>query len=102
MNNEDTYAEIKTHFSKDKDVVVNSGRGAQGIKYNNKMFIMFYKGDLVVKLAPDRIRELINESIGEPFDPGTGKPMKDRMLLRVSKKDHWIKISEESKEFVMK
>ena len=101
MNDEDKYAELRIHFSRDKDVVVNSGRGAQGIKYNDKMFIMFYKGDLVVKLAPDRIKELINENIGEPFDPGTGKPMKDRMLLRVSKKDHWIKISEESKKFVM-
>ena len=102
MNDEDVYTELKIHFLKDKDVVVNSGRGAQGIKYNNKMFIMFYKGDLVVKLSPDRIKELINENIGEYFDPGTGKPMKDRMLLRVSKKGHWIKISEESKKFVMK
>jgi hypothetical protein len=101
MDNEDTYAELKIHFSRDKDVVVSSGRGAQGIKYNNKMFIMFYKGNLVVKLAPDRIKELINENIGESFDPGTGKPMKDRMLIRVSKKDHWINISEESKRFVM-
>jgi hypothetical protein len=101
MNDEDPYAELKLHFSRDKDVVVNSGRGAQGIKYNGKMFIMFYKGDLVVKLAPDRIKELINGNIGEPFDPGTGKPMKDRMLLRVSKKDHWIRISEESKKFVI-
>lgn len=102
MNGEDNYAEVRMHFSRDKDVVVNSGRGAQGIKkYNDKMFIMFYKGDLVVKLASDRVKELINQNIGEPFDPGTGKPMKDRLLLRVSKKDHWIKISEESKKFVM-
>jgi hypothetical protein len=62
---------------------------------------MFYKGDLVVKLAPDRIKELISENIGEPFDPGTGNLMKDRMLIRVTKKDHWIKISE-AKEYVMK
>jgi len=66
------------------------------------MFIMFYKGDLVVKLSPNRIKELINDNIGEPFDPGTGRPMKDRILLKVSKKDLWIKISEESKKYVMK
>ena len=101
MNDEDPYAELKIYFSSDKDVVVNAGRGAQGIKYRNKMFIMFYKGDLVVKLAPDRIIELINENIGEPFDPGTGKPMKDRLLVRFSKKDRWINISEESKKYVM-
>ena len=101
MNDDDKYAELKIHFSRDKDVVVNSGRGAQGIKYNNKMFIMFYKGDLVVKLAPNRIKELINNRIGEPFDPGIGKPMKDRVLLRISKKEQWIKLSEESKKYVM-
>lgn len=101
MNNPDPYAELKLYFSKDKDVVVNSGRGAQGIKYKGKMFIMFYKGDLVVKLASTRIKELINENLGEPFDPGTGKPMKDRVLVRVSKKDHWLKISKESKKFVI-
>jgi hypothetical protein len=75
------------HFSKEKDVVVNSDRVAQGIKYNNKMFIMFYKEDLAVKLAPNRIKELINKNIGESFDQGTGKSVKDRILLRVSKKD---------------
>ena len=101
MNDEDNYAELRLHFSEDKDVVVNSGRGAQGIKNNGKMFIMFYKGDLVVKLAPDRIKQLINENIGEAFDPGTGKPMKDRVLLRASRKDQWIKLSEESKKYVM-
>ena len=101
MNDEDVYAELKIQFSRYKDVVVNSGLGAQGIKYNNKMFVMFYKGDLVVKLAPDRIKELINKNIGEPFDPGTGKLVKNRMLLRFTKKDHWIRISEESKKYVM-
>jgi len=102
MNLQDNYAELKRHFSKDKDVVVNAGRGAQGIKYNDKMFIMFYKGDIVVKLATNRINEFIKEGIGEPFDPGTGKPMKNRMLIKASKKKHWIKVSEESKKFAMK
>ena len=102
MNEEDPYVELRVHFSSDKDVVVKSGRGAQGIKYNDKMFVMFYKGDLVVKLSPNRIKELINDNIGEPFDPGTGRSMKDRILLKVSKKDLWIKISEESKKYVLR
>jgi hypothetical protein len=100
MNDEDPYAELKIHFSRDKDVIVNLGWEAQGIKYNKKKFVIFYKGDLVVKLTPDRIKELITKNIGEPFDPGTGNFMKDRILLRVTKKDHWIKISEESKNML--
>ena len=38
---EDVYRELKDHFEKDDEVVVNSGKGAQGIKFNNKMFIIF-------------------------------------------------------------
>lgn len=45
--------------------------------------------------------ELIAENIGDRFDPGTGKPMKDRVLLKASKKAQWIKISQEAKKYVM-
>ena len=38
------YQEIKEHFSKSSEVVVNVGKGAQGIKYKGKMFAMFSKG----------------------------------------------------------
>lgn len=95
------YKILIDHFVNDEDVVVNSGKGAQGIKYNKKMFIMFYKGDLVIKLSPERIKKLINSKEGIPFDPGTGKLMKDRVLISRSKKNLWITLSEESKKYVM-
>ena len=56
MTKEDVYAELKTHFAGDKNVVVNAGKGAQGIKYNNKMFIMFSKGDLLIKLSNNLLK----------------------------------------------
>ncbi|MCP4761258.1 MAG: hypothetical protein GY870_05720 [archaeon] len=102
MKKDDIYEEIKNHFALDNQVVVNKGSGAQGIKYNKKMFIMFYKGDLVIKLSPERVQQLIKSGDGQPFDPGTGKPMKDRLLILKSKKNLWIALSEESKEYVMK
>ncbi len=102
MEKKVVYDELKSYFSKDKQVVVNKGKGAQGIKYNNKMFIMFYKGDLVIKLSPERIQQLIETGDGLPFDPGTGKPMKDRVLILSAKKELWISLCEESKEYVMK
>ncbi len=96
------YQELKEHFANDDKVVVSSGKGAQGIKYNKKMFIMFYKGDLVIKLSPTRVQQLINSGKGMPFDPGTGKPMKDRILIPKAKKNFWITLSEESKDFVLR
>lgn len=94
----DVYAEVKAHFDADPEVEVLKGRGAQGMKIGGKMFVMFMKGDLVVKLPPNRVKEVIETGDGESFDPGTGKPMKNRVLIRASNKDLWIKYSEESKE----
>jgi len=97
----DVYKELKEHFFKVSDVVVNEGKGAQGIKYNDKMFAMFYKGDLTLKFSAERVEELINSGSGLPHDPGTGKPMKDRVLIPVTKKQLWIKLTEESMQYVM-
>jgi len=45
----DIYDEVKAHFRDNPDVVISEGKGAQGLKHNNKMFVMFYKGDLRLK-----------------------------------------------------
>ncbi|MBD3195468.1 MAG: hypothetical protein GF317_10460 [Candidatus Lokiarchaeota archaeon] len=101
MNDRDINDALRQHFSDETQVEVYKGRGAQGIKYNGKMFIMFYKGDLVIKLSPGRIKELIDSGKDLPFDPGTGKPMEDRLLIKASNKDSWISLSEESKSYVV-
>ncbi len=108
MPSEETFAQIKHHFSSFEDVVVSGPRGAQGIKYKGKMFVMFYKGKpeegksggIVVQLSPGRVTELIELGEVEPFDPGTGKFMKDRVLLPFGTEDKWIKYAQESREYV--
>ena len=94
----DVYADVKAHFANDPEVEVLKGRGAQGIKRRGKLFVMFMKGDLIVKLPEQRVNEIIDTGDGEPFDPGTGKPMKNRVLIPARKKDMWIKYSEEAKK----
>ena len=83
---------IGTMTSAPRPVEVNTGKGAQGIKFKNKMIIMFFKGDLLVKLTPKRVDELISEKVGLAYDPGTGKIMKDRVLIPVSNKKFWQSI----------
>jgi hypothetical protein len=96
----DPYQSIKDHFSQDSRVTVNSGKGAQGIKVpvkgKDKMVIMFSKGDLLIQLSPDQVTQYISEGRGLPYDPGTGKAMKDRLLITASKNDSWIKLAEHS------
>jgi hypothetical protein len=93
----DVYSDVKTHFSHDNDVIVLSGRGAQGIKRGGKLFVMFMKGDIIVKLPAERVTELVSLGEGLSYDPGTGKPMKNWVLIPVSRKESWIKYIEEAK-----
>ena len=95
------YDELKEHFRNNPKVVIADGKGAQGLKYNGKMFAMFYKGDLIIKLKPENVKKLIENSEGLPHDPGTGKPMKDRILVPASKKGKWINMCELSLHDVM-
>lgn len=88
------YDAIKDHFRDHPNVEIAEGKGAQGLKHNGKMFVMFYKGDITVKLKPETVTRLINEGVGLPHDPGTGKPMKDRMLVPSGQMDQWIQLCE--------
>ena len=99
---EDVYFTIKQHFNRVENVEVNDGKGAQGIKHSGKMFAMFYKGNLTLKFSPERVLQLIKSSQALPHDPGTGKPMKDRVLVPSSKINSWIDLTQESLEYVSK
>ncbi len=90
----DMYDSLKDYFRNNPNVVIAEGKGAQGLKHKGKMFAMFYKGDLTVKLKPENVKKLIEDGDGLPHDPGTGKPMKDRLLVPASNKDKWIEICE--------
>lgn len=90
----DKYDALKNHFRGNKNVVIAEGKGAQGLKHNGKMFAMFYKGELTIKLKPEDVMEFIQSGKGLPHDPGTGKPMKDRVLIPESKKSQWIDFCE--------
>jgi hypothetical protein len=98
-NMDDPYAALREHFSTIEGVEINTGRGSQGMKTGGKMFVMFYKGQILVKLSPDRVAEVIEGGDGQAFDPGTGIPMRDRVLIPDTKKDLWIQYAEESRKY---
>lgn len=88
------YDDLKDHFRKNPSVEVAEGKGAQGLKYKGKMFAMFYMGDLTIKVRPETVKKLIEQGDALPHDPGTGKPMKDRVLIPASLQAKWIEACE--------
>lgn len=98
----ETYQELLDYFSNIPGVDLPGAKGAQGLKYNGKMFVMFYKGDITVQLPEERVIQIIESKDGLPHDPGTGKPMKNRVLIAAEQKTSWVKFCEESFTFVSK
>lgn len=59
-----------------------------------------HKGDgIVVKLHRDRVAELIDAGIGEPFAPAK-KVFKEWVLVEAHDEDEWRRLLEESIDFV--
>ncbi len=93
---DDPYAALREHFVDMPSVTVTSGRGVAGIKAGGKMPVMFYKGELLVKLPPDRVRALTEAGVGQPQVLTNGKVMADRLQVPVEQQARWIEIAEES------
>jgi hypothetical protein len=96
MTSEESWSEVKDHFLKMSDIQ----KQGESLKTKKKMFVMFNKqGNYVVKLPKERVTELINSGVGNPYDPGNGKIMKEWVIIPAKYTDKWIEFAEEGKNF---
>jgi hypothetical protein len=56
-------------------------------------------GQLVCKLAADRVNELVADGIGRPFGPGN-KVFKEWVLIDFAHEDRWADLVVEARDFV--
>ncbi|MHA2304822.1 MAG: hypothetical protein ACXACU_05460 [Candidatus Hodarchaeales archaeon] len=96
MSEQEFFSEVKKHFLKMKNVK----KQGQSLKYKKKMFVMLSKGNYVVKLPNERVEELLTSGEGLPYDPGTGKTMKEWIIIPIESQEKWIDYAQEAKEFV--
>ena len=75
--------------------------GSNGLKVNDKLFALFTQGTLIVKLPKARVLELVAAGIGQPFDPGHGRLMKEWLTV-TSAKASWNELAQEAHAFVSK
>ena len=64
-----SFAPVVAAFAKDPKVAAGKMMSSYGFTLNGKIFAMFGRGKLVVKLPKQRVDELVNGDIGERFDP---------------------------------
>ena len=96
------YGAVITAFSKDRRVTIGEGKGfgSGGLKVDGKLFaLMSSRGEFVAKLPKLRVSELVAKGIGEPFDPGHGRLMKEWIAMRGGS-DDWVSLAREARRFV--
>ncbi len=59
------------------------------------------KKKLIVKLPRDRVDELTVQGIGEHWDAGRGRPLKEWLVLRSKSKSDWLLFARESMEYIL-
>lgn len=75
--------------------------GSNGLKVSGKVFAMMVKDNLVVKLPKQRVEALISAKLGEYFDPGHGRLMKEWVAIKPKAEAQWLKLAKEAQQFVV-
>ena len=89
-------------FAGDKAVSSAKMFGALSLKVGDKAFAMLYKGDLVIKLPRERVDALAKSAVGKPFEPSTGRVMKEWISVGPNQQSRWLPLAKEARAFVAK
>jgi TfoX/Sxy family transcriptional regulator of competence genes len=76
------------------------GFGASALTLDGRIFAMFPRGRLVVKLPKARVDEFVAAGYGERFDANKGRPMKEWLMIDPAHEAHWDDLSCEALAFV--
>jgi hypothetical protein len=76
-----------------------SGFGRGAVRFQNKIFVMFVRGHLVLKLPAARVDALVASGDGVRFDANKGTPMKEWLSLDPESALPWLPLAREALEF---
>ncbi len=102
MTPEQRYEDLVDEFLGEDGVLPpsgGSGFGRGALRYRRKIFAMFVRGQLVVKLPRQRVDELVAEGHGERFDANKGTPMKEWFSLDPESQLPWPPLAREALGF---
>ena len=78
-----------------------SGFGRGAVRFQKKIFVMFVRGRLVLKLPAGRVDELVAADEGVRFDANKGTPMKEWFSLDPDSGLPWLPLAREALEFAL-
>jgi hypothetical protein len=76
-----------------------SGFGRSALRCDGKIFAMYVRGELVLKLPQRRVDELIDQGDGARFDANKGKPMREWLSLDPGSAQPWLPLAREALAF---
>jgi hypothetical protein len=76
-----------------------SGFGRGAVRFQKKIFVMFVRGRLVLKLPAGRVDALIAAGEGVRFDANKGTPMKEWFSLDPESELAWLPLAREALDF---
>jgi hypothetical protein len=76
-----------------------SGFGRGALRWEKKIFAMFVRGRLVVKLPAPRVDALVAGGDGVRFDANKGTPMKEWFSLAPESELAWLPLAREALDF---
>jgi len=101
MDNRARFAALAENFAGEPGVDVGQGTrkafGSSALKVNGKIFAMVTSADeFVVKLPRPRVEELEASGIGQKFDPGHGRLMKEWLAVPANAENRWPELAREA------
>ena len=102
MTPEQRYEDLAADFVGEDGVLPprgGSGFGRGALRYHTKIFAMFVRGRLVVKLPGRRVDELVADGHGVRFDANKGTPMKEWFSLDSESGLAWPPLVREALDF---
>ncbi len=75
------------------------GFGRSACRFNGKIFVMFVRGRLVLKLPEDRVDDMITAGHGVRFDANKGTPMREWLSLDPASDQPWLPLAKEALSF---
>lgn len=86
-------------FALHRDVTGGKMMSSYGLKVNGKIFAMFGRKQFVTKLPKSRVDELVSAGVGQRFEPGRGRMMKEWFVAGDGSPD-WMELAKEAYAFV--